>query len=236
MYKWVLDLLDVDVEDTSKLSQEEFAMIRRNGLGASDMSAVLGTMDKFRTKDDVIQNKLQTTYTDDEKAIGDKVNVRKGSDLEPMILNKTGELLGHKLWKPNAMYRMKKYPWLTVNFDGLFKENNQVIPVEAKFTSTYADKYWNYTGVFDVANVSNQMQFLDFVNLLAKSYGVPPYYLIQVQIQMLATGAQYGYISSLRDKDWTVYPFKVKRNERIIEEAILESGRTWQTIEKLRRN
>jgi len=235
IYELLEQTLTVECPNATSLSEEEFAMIRRNGIGASDMSAVLETMDKFRTRDDILSNKLAKEWTQEEQEVGLKVNVRKGKDLEPLILDKAGKLLGVPLLKPPEMFRLVLYPWLTVNFDGLYlDEAGVVIPVEAKFTSTYADKYWNYTDFKPNAVYPRTCTFLEYCEAWAKHLGVPPYYLVQVQVQMLATNAPYGHIVSLRDKDWTVYAFRIPRDERIIDEIIVQSSRLWNQIQKLK--
>lgn len=232
--KQILKYCTEDQVDTTTMSPEEFAMMRRNGLGASDMSAVLGTMDKFRTRDDVLQNKLQLTWTEEEQAIGEKVNVRKGNDLEPLILQKAEDILNLTIIKPTVMYRHKEFPWLTVNFDGIAEMDNVIIPIEAKFTSTYADKYWDYTVKDHTWLAPTHGQALDYINALAKTYGVPPYYLVQVQVQLFALNAPFGYLLSLRDKDWTVYPFKIHKDQKIQDEILIEGHKLWTQIQKIR--
>ncbi len=232
--KQILKTCDADQEDTMTLTPEQFAMMRRNGLGASDMSAVLGTMDKFRTRDDVLQNKLQTTWTQEEQDIGEKVNVRKGVDLEPLILRKASEQLKLEIIKPTTMYRHKDFPWLTVNFDGIAQVNGVCIPIEAKFTSTYADKYWNYAPDKGPWIRPPHQDILDYIKSSATCYGVPPYYLVQIQVQMLALNAPFGHLVSLRDKDWTAYTFKIDKDQRIQDQILMEGHKLWQQIEKLR--
>jgi len=230
----ILKYCTEDQVDTTTMSPEEFAMMRRNGLGASDMSAVLGTMDKFRTRDDVLQNKLQLVWTEEEQAIGEKVNVRKGTDLEPLILQKAEQLLNLTIIKPTVMYRHKDYPWLTVNFDGVAVMDGVVIPIEAKFTSTYADKYWNYIPDKGGWIQPPDKDMLGYINSSAKCYGIPPYYLVQVQVQMFALNAPFGYLLSLRDKDWTVYPFKIDKDQKIQDEILIQGHKLWTQIQKIR--
>ena len=235
LYERLSDNLDVACENAADLDEESFAMLRRNGIGASDMSAVLGTMDNFRTRDDILTNKLAREWTLEEQEIGKKVNVRKGKDLEPLILRKASLELDRELFKPPEMFRLRTYPWITVNFDGLYLDETKIpIPVEAKYTSTFADKYWNYTNFKPDAVYPRTCTFLEYCEAWAKHLGVPPYYLVQVQVQMLATNAPYGHIVSLRDKDWTVYAFRIPRDERIIDEIVVQSSRLWNQIQKLK--
>jgi predicted phage-related endonuclease len=222
--------LEVALEDMDKLTQEEFAMARRDGIGASDMSAILGAMDKFKTADDVLREKLLTIYTDEEKAIGEKVNVRKGRDLEPMILDKARDILEEVILKPTSMYRMTAHPYLTINFDGVIPRGR--IPVEAKFCSTYADKYYDF-GPDTNERWKTHANYTDFYDQ-AKHYGVPAYYYIQLQQQLLGANAPYGYLAVLRDKDWNVYIFKIMADDHLQQKIINEGYLFWNKRTRLK--
>jgi len=222
--------LEVALEDMDTLTQEEFAMARRDGIGASDMSAILGAMDKFKTADDVLREKLLTIYTDEEKAIGEKVNVRKGRDLEPMILNKARDILGEVILKPTSMYRMKAHPFLTINFDGVIPRNT--VPVEAKFCSTYADKYYDF-GPDTNDRWKTHAYYTDFYDQ-AKHYGIPAYYYIQLQQQILGLGAPYGYLTVLRDKDWNIYIFKIMADPHLHDKIISEGYQFWNKRNRIK--
>ena len=127
--------------DLAKYDKEAFIMLRRNSIGASDSSIILG-VNPFTDTAKLIEQKLTKGITDEELAIGEKENVRKGADLEPLILQKFEEWSGIETYKPDAMYQLEKFPQLTVNFDGIIQLDHIYIPVEAKFVSAYANKYW----------------------------------------------------------------------------------------------
>jgi len=233
----LLEHCTIAIENIGDLNEEGFAMARRNGVGASDSSAILGTMPKFRTADDVLCNKLEKTYTDAEKAIGEIVNVRKGKTLEPYILQQAEKQLGMPIWKSANMYRLIDYPHLTINYDGLTVLDDQLIPVEAKFVSTYGDKYYNFASP-DPAPIgfSAGTTNLEKVEEAAKWHGIPPYYLVQVQQQLMGTGAPYAYLAALRDKDWTVYLFKIPAYDWMQTWLAVETYRFWNRVERARRN
>lgn len=191
------------------LSPEEFTAVRRNGIGASDTSVILGLMTKFnKTSDDVILDKLQRCYTEQEAAISDKPAVRMGRELEPLVLEKAAKILNTNLVKPQDMYRLLEYPWLTVNFDGIIESG--LIPVEAKCITKFGEK--NYQ--FDVID------------------GIPDYYKAQLQHQMLASGSDYGYLAGFRIDKWELVLFKIKRDEKMIRDIVTESYKVWQKVER----
>ena len=239
MKKDIAELLaqycDIAAENTSTMPQEEFAMIRRSGLGASDSSVILGLMVFGNTESQLIANKCEDHYTDEEKAIGDKVNVRKGRDLESLILTKAKERLCVPIIKGQHMYRIKEYPWLTINYDGLIATGEELgYPVEAKYTSAYGDKYWNYTMPEQVLPCPTCLTAAEQCKVAGEYYGIPPYYYAQLQQQMMGTGAPAGYMASLREKDWNLYTFRVHRNELVQKAIALEGYRVWQEIERCR--
>lgn len=245
--KNILDLIENRCEiitDVAVLSDEEYALARRVGLGASDAPAYLGLYSMFgKSEATVIQNKCATELTAEEKEIGEKVNVRKGKDLEPIILQKFTEQTGIHVIKPTFMYRIKDFNYLTINFDGVGIVKEQAIPVEAKFTSTYGDRYWNYDRVKAVCHETFLPETLDFTRSSIAAhcdeafnyYGVPAYYYAQVQQQMLGLGSDIGVVASLRDKDWTLYPFWIFRDDWLQKQIIAEGYRIWQKVERQRK-
>ena len=127
-------------------------MLRRNSIGASDSSIILG-VNTFTDTAKLIEQKCTEGITEEELAIGEKENVRKGADLEPLILQKFEEWSGMETYKPDAMYQLKLFPQLTVNFDGVICLDNTYIPAEAKFVSTYANKYWDRSKAIDAPHI-----------------------------------------------------------------------------------
>ena len=131
--------LDI-VTDVTKLTDEEYGLVRKNSLGASDASIVLG-VNLYKNKDQLILDKRSKFITDADKEIGKKPAVRKGRDLESLVLNKFSEATGLETIKPPFMYKHKEYPYLTANFDGVTVEETYV-PVEAKVVTKYGEKYY----------------------------------------------------------------------------------------------
>ena len=225
--------------DTADLSREQFAMLRRNYLGASDASVYLGLLTKFdKNALTLIDSKCIPYYTEEEAAIGEKPAVRAGNILEPYTLSEAGKQLGCTVLKPTDMYAIKEYPFLAVNFDGYIADGEyEGYPVEAKFTSTYGDKYYDYKKAYrDLPflggnNVSDPSYYCDQAG---KHYGIPPYYYAQIQQQMLATETPFGFLASIREKDWKVYLYKIYASKFAQNAIIIEGGKVWNRIEKRR--
>lgn len=139
--------IQLAVKDAALMGPEEFAMIRRKGFGGSDASILLDANPYTKTykevtnkydgtvTDSLVKQKARMGITEEERAIGQKSAVRKGNDLEPLIIKKTSEILGVDLLKPDDMYRFKAHPYLTMNFDGVGvflkpKKNEVIDPAE----------------------------------------------------------------------------------------------------------
>ena len=99
----------IDVENIDQKSSEEFAKARRNGFGGSDSSILLG-VNPFTTLRELILQKATPELTEEEKQIGQLAAVRKGNDLEPLIIKKASEILGMEIIKPPHMYMFQDFP------------------------------------------------------------------------------------------------------------------------------
>lgn len=237
--------LEIIAENASELlttDPEAFALLRRQGFGASDSSIILdvnpfpdGTIEKL------IEQKKSRTLTKEEIAISNLVLVRKGADLEPLIMKKfltRYNIPEEKIHKPKAMYRVPGTP-LTVNFDGVYKLGHLEIPVECKFISTFANKYYNMNkDIGDQLKFEMQLTPLgDEANKLyiikrAEETGIPVYYYTQLQQQLLALNAPFGYLAGLFDKDWTLRVFLVLADKPIQNKLIELSKKYWEGVIK----
>lgn len=238
VYERILENCNVDVANVIDLSEEEFAMARRNGVGASDTAAILGLMEKFRTRDDVMLNKLSTEYTDEERKIGTLRNVKVGKMMEPFILEYAQKELGVTVHKPKDQFRMAEYPWLTINFDGVAMATGDICPIEAKYCSSRADRYWDFREMYKPAmlEIPSDQANNTKIQEIAAWHGVPDYYLVQLHQQILALGSSFGKLAVLRDKDWEYYMYHIPRYQSIINAIIVETNNFWNQIERQRIN
>lgn len=233
-------LLDVLIENISELSDDEYALARRKGLGASDSSVLLG-VNPYKKKSDLIVEKRSKVITDEERAIKMKDAVRKGFDLEPLILQKYVNLTGNaEPIKPTSMYQIKNTPCLTINFDGVGYVNDCLVPIEAKFVTTYGDKYYNRNNAMKrefgecslIRSCRAYTDDIDRIKAKAEACGIPPYYYTQVQQQMYGLGSPFGLLTALHDKGWETVVYFIPRDEECIRNIIISGTKTWMKIEK----
>lgn len=232
--------IEVYVKDIDQVPNEEYAKIRKDSIGASDSSIIL-KVNPYKTTAQLIKEKATTELTEEEKQVGELTAVRKGRDLEPLIILKDEQFFNRKVFKPKDMYRFKDTPWLTLNFDGVYQEaSGQYIPVEIKTVTQYGEKHYNKNkGVFDEYNGMKMLpenysdSIINTIEMKANQYGIPPYYYTQLQVQMHALNAPYGYLSILFDKDWRFHSYLVYADHKLWNEYVIESWKVWQEVEKL---
>jgi hypothetical protein len=223
-------------------NQEEFRKIRQNGLGASDSSVVLG-VNPFpdNTEPELIKQKIKDEPTAVEKKIQNLVSVKKGRDLEPIILQKFKDKFDIHVFKPEAMYQVDSHPYLKINYDGLIvKPNQHEIPVEVKLITKYGAKYYdmdmtvNELGGAPFLPKVHALKDDEYIKNVAKQLGIPVYYYTQIQQQLLGTGAPYAYLVGLVETKWEIKVWQIPRNQRTIEALKMRGFKVWQKIKQLK--
>lgn len=235
MYKELI----VDIEDMAKMAEEDkeaFTLNRRKGFGASDSSILLG-VNHWTTREQLIAQKNTDYITEDELEIGNKPQVRMGADLEPLILQKFMDWSHINVAKPSAQYRVKEFPFLTVNYDGLIAETE--VPVECKCISQFARKYWDFSKAINSPGEYRQLMRWDGASLTesiieqAKQCGIPPYYYTQVQQQLIGVKANYAYLVALDVKEWQIHVFYIPEDGEVQTAIIMTAAAASELCEQI---
>ena len=237
--------IEIAVKNIDAVSKEEFTQLRRGGFGGSDSSVLVG-VNPFSTINDLIQSKIRTELSEEEKAIGKLAAVRKGNDLEPLVISKATEILDNVVFKPPHMYRFKEFPYLTMNFDGVTDlEGKQYVPVEIKVCTYRGEKHYNkFKAFFDESLPEGEQAKFEPENISEKNmsieeraahYGIPPYYFTQLQQEMMALDAPFGFIAVLFESDWYVRIFKVWKDPKTQNAIIIQGYKVWQKIETIKK-
>lgn len=225
----LLDKLEI-VCNAAELTEEEYALVRKNTFGASDSSILCG-VNLYKKLDQLIVEKNSKFITDKEKAIGKKPAVMKGKELEDIILQKFINETGLKTHKPVHMYKHKEFPYLTTNFDGLTEEN--LIPVECKYVTRFGERYYNKTVNMDPNTVITRAGgMVDHIKYWASKCGIPAYYYTQVQQQILFADKPYGYLAALFEETWTFKVFVIPRDDITISHIISKGAKADEQIIK----
>jgi len=232
--------MPIAVQNVDQLTDLEFSKIRNAGFGASDSSVLLEVAYStakvsMTTIDNLLYNKEHEIYDED---ISSKASVRKGKDLESLLIKKSEKILDAVIIKPTNMYTNNK--GLNTNFDGIIFEPHyeedyittiKAHPLEIKLCTVWARKNYDWNkGIseFDYNVVEGipkkvlpeltygKMDIQTKIKYRAESLGIPTYYYTQVQQQILFTGSDHGYLAVMDDSEWTMYYFYIPRDDEVI--------------------
>lgn len=250
--------IEVDVKNIDNVSPEDFALSRRKGFGGSDSSIILG-VNPFKTLYELIEQKASPELSEEEKAVGKLAAVRKGNDLEPLIMQKASQILNVTIFKPPHMYKFSTFPYLKMNFDGVAEVTKAIIypnlkvskyvPVEIKVATVKGERHYNpYKALYseleyDVDENTGEVKYklrelppnyAEYSDLTiaakADAYGIPVYYYTQVQQEMMALNANYGFLAVLFESTWEVHIFFIHRDPTVQNQLILEGNAAWKRV------
>ena len=119
---------------TTKLSHEEWLVLRKMGIGGSDAGAICG-LNPYSSAIHVYKDKTSEEINDI-----DNESMRQGRDLEEYVARRFMEETGLKVRKSNMMYRNKEHPFMIADIDRLIVGKDAGL--ECKTASAYnADKW-----------------------------------------------------------------------------------------------
>lgn len=95
-------------------SRSDWLKLRRQGIGGSDVAAILG-LSKWRTPLDVYNDKTREDTSEQE----DTPAMEWGRRLEPVIREKYAEATGLTVAKPEAMFVSEEHPFMIADLDGV---------------------------------------------------------------------------------------------------------------------
>ena len=116
--------------DTRKMTREEWLDARRNGIGGSDASAILG-LNPYSSPLKVYLDKIGKGEEQETNEA-----MRQGTDLEPYVAERFTKETGKKVKRCNKILQHPDYPWMLANVDRLIVGENAGL--ECKTTSPYS--------------------------------------------------------------------------------------------------
>lgn len=215
-------------KDVNLLSEEAYAILRKDTIGASEVSVIMGV--GFNTVEELLESKARKYLTKEELEIGKKPSVRKGKELEDFILAKYKKKYEvTKIAKPPHMYEI--WTGLTVNFDAIESEDKD-IPVEIKYVTTFGHKYYDTSTDHKeyIPNLKPTTDMKDYLTKCAALAGIPVYYYTQLQTQMLALDAEVGKLTALFEKDWELRTYVIHRDPHFKVALKVAHNRVWEKM------
>jgi hypothetical protein len=231
--------IEITVPDVDLLPPEGFTKIRRVGFGGSDSGVLLG-VNPYTKIDELILQKATPTITAEEAAIGEQTAVLKGKDLEPLVIYKFQKLFDMQIIKPTDMYRYKDYPYLTMNFDGVTGHPGSYIPVEIKIVTARGERHYNpwtciYLGSEGFKPLPPHHELNNnSIETKANLFGIPPYYYTQLQDEMMALNAPFGYLCTLWERTWELHIYLIYRDNTVQNALRIQGFKAWDKVETLR--
>lgn len=189
----------VDTDD-----EPEWLSARLAGIGSSEIAAVVG-MDPRRSQLSLFLEKTGAIQPDD---LSEVEAIKWGHLLEPVIGAEFSRMTGRAVRRSSprryTVLRSKEHPWATASLDFWTREDGrEEHPLEIKNVNAYLGEDW--------------------LN------GTPDYYLAQVHLQMLVTGAPRATICCLLGGNRLLW-CDVPRDETLVRKLVFNGSVFWERI------
>lgn len=192
------------------MNRSDFIARRRQGLGGSDIAAIIG-LSPWRTPRDIYLDKKGLAEPEPETDAQ-----YWGTTLEDIVAREYSKRTGRKIERCNVLFRHPEHPHLLGNLDRVVFDDPGKRPVvngklitsrilECKTASQYASGDWGEPGTDQI----------------------PEYYKAQVQWYMGITGAQVCDVAVLiGNRDFRIYT--VDRDDAVIAYLFAEGVKFWK--------
>lgn len=125
---------------TENLTEQEWLAYRRQGIGGSDVAAILG-ISPFRTARDLYDDKLNIASAVDDT--GNWVALEMGHLLEPLVAQIFTKKTGLEVFQIKKMFQHPQYPFMLADVDYFVRlPNGEIALLEIKTTNYNAKDHW----------------------------------------------------------------------------------------------
>lgn len=164
-------------------NHEEWERFRANGLGGSDIGALLG-LNKYKSKYELF---LEKTGSGSKAGREESIPIKIGNRLESLVAEMFTNETGLKVYNDRKTYYHKDHPFLLANID--YKITGERALLECKTTSAFLDREWND----DEVPASYLCQIQHYLNVLDYDYAY---------IAVLIGNAKFIYKKVERDDEF----------------------------------
>jgi putative phage-type endonuclease len=188
----------IRLKNTLEMNEKEWQDFRHNGIGGSDVSAILG-LNKWKTKLQIYMEKTGQWEQDD---LSDNQAVHFGNKLEQVVADEFSERTGLKVIKNNFVLQHPEHAFMFANIDReiIDPERGRGV-LECKTTSAWNKDAWSDSEV-------------------------PKEYMVQVQHYLSVTGYEFAYIAVLIGGN-NYDHWLIERDEELIEILIDQERIFW---------
>lgn len=153
--------------ETEGLSRYEWLRYRKQGIGGSDVAAILG-ISKWNSSISLWLNKTNQTEDDTQE----NEAMEWGTIMEPVIRNHFAKVTGKTVVEVHAMLQHPEYPFMIADVDGLTTddEGNPAILVSCFFVSSFLPFISNFFVCLEFFTETGKY------NILHKPYGCLCYF------------------------------------------------------------
>ena len=125
---------------TENLTEQEWLAYRRQGIGGSDVAAILG-ISPFRTARDLYDDKLNIASAVDDT--GNWVALEMGHLLEPLVAQIFTKKTRLEVFQIKKMFQHPQYPFMLADVDYFVRlPNGKIALLEIKTTNYNAKDHW----------------------------------------------------------------------------------------------
>ena len=125
---------------TENLTEQEWLAYRRQGIGGSDVAAILG-ISPFRTARDLYDDKLNIASAVDDT--GNWVALEMGHLLEPLVAQIFAKKTGLEVFQIKKMFQHPQHPFMLADVDYFVRlPNGKIALLEIKTTNYNAKDHW----------------------------------------------------------------------------------------------
>lgn len=184
---------------TEGMTKEEWLLRRKEGIGASEIGAVLG-FNKHKTPYQVWQDKVSR----DVIHVIETPEMRRGREQEEFVAKEYVLLTGNQIRRDNKIRIHPKYPFLFASLDRIILDKGDgrgVGVLECKTAGDYAMKAWEEE--------------------------LPLSYYAQIQQQLAVTGYQWAELALLNTTSYEFKILPFKRDEDFIQQMIAIAEKFW---------
>ncbi|MFI3327267.1 MAG: YqaJ viral recombinase family protein [Clostridia bacterium] len=130
-----------EVVSTENMDEETWLKYRKNGIGGSDLAAIMG-VSPFATARDLYYDKCGIEPMLDEES--NWVAKKVGHLLEDLVAEIFAKKTGFKVWSVKTIFSHPDHPFMQANVDFFYEDNNgKVGGLECKTTNYMAKSKWD---------------------------------------------------------------------------------------------